>query len=230
MRLFCVAVLVTFLFAGQAFAAEKAGFKTEKEKRSYSIGYDLGINLFKKQSIEVDSKVLARGIQDALSGKKAAMTEQEMSNTLMALQQEFMTKRTAQLKEAADKNKKDGDDFLAENKTRPGITVLPDGLQYKVITEGKGATPKPGEKVKVHYKGTLIDGTEFDSSYKRGTPAEFESDKVIAGWREALSLMKEGSKLQVFIPSDLAYGESGRPGIPPNAVLIFEMELISIVK
>jgi FKBP-type peptidyl-prolyl cis-trans isomerase FklB len=225
-----VAVLVTFLFAGQAVAAEKAGFKTEKEKRSYSIGYDLGNNLFKKQSIEVDTKTLAKGIQDALSGKKAAMSEQEMRDTLMALQQELMTKRTAQLKETADKNKKDGEAFLAENKTKPGITVLPDGLQYKVITEGKGATPKPGEKVKCHYSGTLIDGTEFDSSYKRGTPAEFESDKVIAGWREALSLMKEGSKWQVFIPSDLAYGEPGRPGIPPNSVLIFEMELISIVK
>jgi FKBP-type peptidyl-prolyl cis-trans isomerase FklB len=158
------------------------------------------------------------------------MTDQEMRDTLMALQQELTTKRTVQMKELADKNKKDGEAFLAENKTKPGITTLPDGLQYKVITEGKGSTPKPGEKVRVHYTGTLIDGTEFDSSYKRGTPAEFESDKVIAGWREALSLMKEGSKWQVFIPSDLAYGESGRPSIPPNSVLIFEMELISIVK
>jgi FKBP-type peptidyl-prolyl cis-trans isomerase FklB len=165
-----------------------------------------------------------------MTGKKAAMSEQEMRETLMALQQELATKRNAQMKELAEKNKKDGEAFLAENKTKPGITTLPDGLQYKVLADGKGASPKPGDKVRCHYSGTLIDGSEFDSSYKRGTPAEFESDKVIAGWREVLPMMKEGSKWQVFIPSNLAYGESGRPGIPPNAVLIFEMELISIVK
>jgi FKBP-type peptidyl-prolyl cis-trans isomerase FklB len=229
MRLLCVAVLIISLFTGQAIAAEKAGIKSEKGKRSYSVGYDIGKNIsnnFKQQSLDVDPELFAKGIKDAFSGKPA-MTEEAMKETLMALQKELMTKRMAQLSQL----KKAGDDFLAENRNKPGVVTLPSGLQYKVITEGTGSSPKAGDKVKAHYRGTLIDGSEFDSSYKRGEPIEFESDKVIAGWKEILQLMKEGAKWQVFIPSQLAYGEQGRPPvIGPNSVLIFEMELISIVK
>jgi FKBP-type peptidyl-prolyl cis-trans isomerase FklB len=133
-------------------------------------------------------------------------------------------------KNFSEKNKKEGEAFLAENKKKSGIKALPSGLQYKVITEGKGKSPKATETVTVHYRGTLIDGTEFDSSYKRGQPATFPVGGVIKGWTEALQLMKEGAKWQLVIPSDLAYGESGRQGIPPNAVLVFEVELVSIQK
>jgi FKBP-type peptidyl-prolyl cis-trans isomerase FklB len=230
MRILCIAVLTVAFFAGQAVAAEKVTIKSEKGKRSYSIGYNIGTNL-KQESFDIDPDLVAKGLREALSGKKAAMTEQEIRETLTAFQQEIMAKRNAKMKEIADKNKAEGDAFLAANKTKPGITVLPSGLQYKIITEGKGDSPKPTSKIKAHYRGTLIDGTEFDSSYKRGTPADFDLDKIIAGWREALPLMKEGAKWQIFVPSNLAYGDRGQgPVIGPNSVLIFEIELISIVK
>jgi FKBP-type peptidyl-prolyl cis-trans isomerase FklB len=231
MRIFCIAALAIALIAGQASAVEKVDIKSDKGKRSYSIGYDLGNNVFKKQGIEVDSDMLAKGMKDSLTGKKPALTDQQMTEILMALQKELLTKRMVQMKEIADKNKKDGDAFLADNKTKPGITTLPNGIQYKISTEGKGDKPKSTSTVKAHYIGKLIDGTEFDNSYKRGEPSEFDLDKVIVGWREVIPMMAEGSKWQVFIPSDLAYGEQGRPPvIPQNSVLIFDVELVKIVK
>jgi FKBP-type peptidyl-prolyl cis-trans isomerase FklB len=229
LRLLCIATLVAALVAGQA-AAEQAGIKSENGKRSYSIGYDIG-NALKKQAIDVDTNLVIKGLKDALSGKKQAMTNTEMQNALKELQKEIMAKRMVKMKEIADKNKKDGDAFLAENKKKPGIVTTQDGLQYRVIKEGTGVNPTPTSRVKVHYKGTLINGSEFDSSYKRGEPIEFDADKVIQGWQKILPLMKEGSKVEVFIPSELAYGERGQgPVIGPNSVLVFEIELLSVVK
>jgi FKBP-type peptidyl-prolyl cis-trans isomerase FklB len=233
MRSFCIAALIIAFVAGQAIAAEKVGVKSEKGKRSYSIGYDIGKNIsnnFKQQSLDVDPELFSKGIRDAFAGKSPAISEQQMKEIITAVQKEMMAKRDAMIKKLADKNKRDGDAFLAENKKKPGIVTMPDGLQYKVIKEGTGASPTATSRVKVHYKGTLVNGTEFDSSYKRGQPAEFDADKVIPGWQKILPVMKEGSKIEVFIPSELAYGEQGSRGIAPNSVLIFELELISVVK
>jgi FKBP-type peptidyl-prolyl cis-trans isomerase len=150
-----------------------------------------------------------------------------MQSTLKAFQKEFAAKQQAIRAQEAVKNKADGEAFLAANKKNDGVITLPDGLQYLVITNGSGPTPSPEDRVSVNYRGTLIDGTEFDSSYKRGQPAEFPVTAVIHGWTEALEKMNVGSKWKLFIPSDLAYGERGRPGIPPNAVLIFDLELLA---
>jgi len=157
------------------------------------------------------------------------MTEQEIQETLKTFQQEMAAKQAEKTKQLAEINKKEGEAFLAENKKKEGVKTLPSGLQYKILTEGSGKTPKETDTVTTHYRGTLIDGTEFDSSFKRGQPASFTVNGVIKGWTEALQLMKEGSKWQLFIPSDLAYGDRGAGGqIGPHATLIFEVELISI--
>ncbi|MGE5172664.1 MAG: FKBP-type peptidyl-prolyl cis-trans isomerase [Betaproteobacteria bacterium] len=219
----CMALAVS-----PAFGGEKAELKTQKDKVSYAIGVDMG-NSLKKNSIDVDPELLVKGMRDALSGAKTLMTEQEVRETLVAFQKEFQAKQQEKMKALAEKNKKEGDAFLAENKKKGGVKTLPSGLQYKVIKEGKGASPKETDTVTVHYRGTLIDGTEFDSSYKRNEPATFQVNGVIKGWTEALQLMKEGAKWQLFIPANLAYGERGAGGvIGPNATLIFEVELIKI--
>ncbi len=233
MKALFLAVLSFVFLASTAVAADKE-IKTEKEKRSYSMGYTIGTNIsrdFKNQSIDVDNESLARGITDALSGQKAVLSEKEMHDAITGFQKEVMEQRAAKVKELAEKNKKEGDEFLAANKNKPGVVTLPDGLQYKILTEGTGAMPKAADKVKVNYKGTFINGTEFDSSYKRGEPAVFAVNSVIKGWTEALQLMKEGSTWQVFVPSDLAYGERGAGNvIGPNQTLIFQIELVSIEK
>ena len=222
-----VIILCIALAASPVLAGEKQELKTKKDKVSYAIGLDMGNNL-KKNDVEIDADVLARAIKDVASGSKPLMTEQEAKETLMALQKELQAKQQEKSKALGEKNKKEGDEFLAKNKKQEGVKTLPSGLQYKVITEGKGKSPKASDTVTVNYAGKLIDGTEFDSSYKRGQPATFPVGGVIKGWTEALQLMKEGSKWQLTIPADLAYGEQGRPGIPPNSVLIFDVELISI--
>ena len=228
MKLRLMAVLGIVLLACQVNAGENLVLKDQKDKVSYSMGMNIGNNL-KKQSIDVNPDVLAQGIKDALSGSKALMTEQEVNETIMAFQKEMSAKQIERLKELGEKNKKEGEAFLAENKKKEGIITLPSGLQYKVINEGTGETPEPTDVVTVNYRGTLIDGTEFDSSYRRGQPATFPVNAVIAGWAEALQLMKVGSKWQLFIPSDLAYGERGAGrDIGPNATLIFDVELLSI--
>ncbi len=230
MKLRLMAVLGIVLLACQVNAGENLVLKDQKDKVSYSIGMNIGNNL-KKQSIDVNPDVLAQGIKDALSGSKALMTEQEVNETIMAFQKEMSAKQIERLKELGEKNKKEGEAFLAENKKKKGIITLPSGLQYKVINEGTGETPELTDVVTVNYRGTLIDGTEFDSSYRRGQPATFPVNAVIAGWAEALQLMKVGSKWQLFIPSDLAYGERGAGrDIGPNATLIFDVELLSIKK
>ncbi|MBS1115053.1 MAG: FKBP-type peptidyl-prolyl cis-trans isomerase [Nitrospirae bacterium] len=221
-------LLGVVLLASQAGAEEKKAFQTPREKQSYSIGADIG-NKLKSQSIDVDPDALAQGLKDAISGNKLLMTEQEIKESLSSLQKEMMEKQAERTKQLSEKNKKEGDAFLAENKKKEGVKTLPSGLQYKVITEGTGKTPKAEDTVITNYRGTLIDGTEFDSSYKRGQPATFPVKGVIPGWTEALQLMKEGSKWELFIPASLAYGERGAGNlIGPYTTLIFEIELISV--
>jgi len=227
MRLLFSIVLGIVLLAGQVNAEEKKALQTPKEKLSYSIGADIGSKM--KSQLDIDPDSLAQGIKDAFSGNKMLLTEQEINETLSALQKEMMEKKAVLARQAGEKNKNKGDAFLAENKKKEGVKTLQSGLQYKVITEGNGKTPKAEDTVVTNYRGTLIDGTEFDSSYKRGQPATFQVKGVIAGWTEALQLMKEGSKWQLFVPSNLAYGERGAgSAIGPNATLIFEVELISV--
>ena len=215
-----VLVLCIALFISPAFAADKIELKTQKDKLSYSLGMEMGANM-KKSGIEIDPAIYQQGMKDAISGEKTLLTDQEASDIITAYQKEWV-------KTFAEKKKAEGEAFLAKNKKKEGVKTLADGLQYKIITDGKGKKPKETDTVTVNYKGTLVDGTEFDSSYKHGQPATFPVNGVIKGWTEALQLMKEGSKWELFIPANLAYGEQGRQGIPPNSVLIFEVELISI--
>lgn len=223
------AVLCLVFLAGLAIAEEKSVFKSEKEKISYSIGMDIGNNM-KKQSIDIDPDTLAKGLKDSFSGGKTLLTEEEARETLNAFRNQMMAKQQEQVKAAGEKNKKEGEAFLAANKKKEGVKTTPSGLQYKIVKDGTGKTPKATDTVTVNYRGKLIDGTEFDSSYKRGQPATFPVNGVIKGWTEALQMMKEGAQWELFIPSDLAYGERGAPGgsIGPNSVLIFDVELISI--
>lgn len=213
--------------APKAPASAAPALKDLKSKVSYSIGLNMGQNL-KAQSIDLDPTTIGQGIADGVSGAKPALTEDEIKAVMTAFEQDLRAKRTKMVQEQAQKGKAEGDTFLAQNKAKPGIKTLASGLQYKVLKEGTGATPKLTDTVKAHYKGTLLDGTEFDSSYKRGAPTPFPVNGVIKGWTEALQLMKVGSKWQLFIPADLAYGPDGREGIPPNSVLVFELDLVGI--
>jgi FKBP-type peptidyl-prolyl cis-trans isomerase FklB len=220
----CAAVALS----GAAFAADAPELKSDKEKLSYSIGMDIGEKL-KQQSIDVDTELLARGLKDRYGGGKTILTEDEARQAFTEFQKQQMAKQTETMRLLSEKNKADGEKFLAENAKKEGVKTLPSGLQYKEITPGKGKSPKATDNVTTNYRGTLIDGTEFDSSYKRGQPATFPVSGVIPGWMEALQLMKEGGKWQLFVPSNLAYGERGAGReIGPNATLIFEVELISV--
>jgi FKBP-type peptidyl-prolyl cis-trans isomerase FklB len=218
------------LVSCQTGVTSKEDLKTQKDKVSYSIGLDIGKNM-KTNSIEVDSEILLQGLKDGLEGKDGLLTEEEIAQVMQEFQQELMAKQAAKQKEDGEKNMKEGAEFLEANKKKEGVKVLPSGLQYKVIKSGDGPSPKETDKVKTHYKGTLINGTEFDNSYSRGEPAVFPVNGVIKGWTEVLQLMKVGDKWEVYIPADLAYGERGAGGtIPPNATLIFEVELLGIEK
>jgi FKBP-type peptidyl-prolyl cis-trans isomerase len=203
--------------------------KTQNQKSSYAIGMNIGKNL-KRDSVEVDPAILVRGLKDALAGNKLLLTDEEAKAALTALQTEVRAKEEAKTKAAAVENKKTGEAFLAANKTKEGIVTLPSGLQYKIIKEGTGPKPTAEDTVLCHYRGSLVDNTEFDSSYKRGEPLKIPVGGVIKGWTEAIQLMPVGSKWQLYIPSDLAYGERGAPGSPigPNSTLVFDVELISI--
>jgi FKBP-type peptidyl-prolyl cis-trans isomerase FklB len=201
---------------------------TQKDKVSYAIGMNIGTNLH-RQSVDVDPKVLQQGLQDALSGGKTLLSEDEARATLAQLQNDMRQKQQEKMQQAGEANKKEGDAFLAANKAKEGVVTLPSGLQYKILAAGTGPKPTAADSVVCNYKGTLIDGKEFDSSYKRGQPATFPVVGVIKGWTEALQLMPVGSKWQLFVPSDLAYADRGSgPDIGPNATLIFEVELLSI--
>ena len=211
--------------------AAPSPFKSDREKIGYALGLNLGGNLannWKRQGLKTDGFDLdefAKGIHDALAGTPPLLTPQETHATLMAFQKTVMDAR----KQQAAKNKEAGEQFLADNKTKPGVVTLPDGLQYKVLTDGKGDSPTPTNSVTVNYRGTLIDGTEFDSSAKHGQPASFRLGGVIRGWTEALQLMKPGAKWQLYVPATLAYGEAGMPPvIPPDSTLIFDIELLSV--
>jgi FKBP-type peptidyl-prolyl cis-trans isomerase FklB len=216
------------LLNAQGWAAEEMTPKTPKDKLSYTLGVNAGQNL-QQQAIDIDPEMFARGLKDAMTGAKITLTDEEMLQIIMAFQKEAMEKQTLKMKEIAEKNKKIGEDFLAENKKKEGVKTLPSGLQYKIIKNGKGKLPKLTDKVTANYRGTLINGTEFDNSYKRGQPVKFPVNGVIPGWTEALKMMKAGSKWQLFVPPQLAYGEQGAGAIiGPNETLIFEIELLAI--
>ncbi len=202
--------------------------KTTKEKFSYAVGTNMGKSM-KSQSVDVDPAILARGLKDALAGNKPLLTDEEMRAALAEVQKKVQDKQAAVAKQSGDKNKNEGDAFLAGNKTKEGVVTLPSGLQYKILKAGDGKKPGPTDTVKCNYRGTTINGKEFDSSYKRNEPAEFPVNGVIKGWTEALQLMPVASKWQLFLPPDLAYGERGAGNdIEPNSTLIFEVELLSI--
>jgi FKBP-type peptidyl-prolyl cis-trans isomerase len=219
--------------SGQATAAKKPGpaplvLKTPKDKASYAIGMNIGKGLH-KDSVDVDPAILLRGLKDGMAGGKTLLTDDEAKSAMVAIQADLRKKQEAKMAVVGDANKKEGDEFLAQNKTKEGVVTLPSGLQYKILKEGTGPKPSASDSVVCNYKGTLIDNTEFDSSYKRGQPATFPVGQVIKGWTEVLQLMPVGSKWQVFVPSDLAYGPRAPGGaIGPNSTLIFEIELLSI--
>ena len=203
--------------------------KTQKEKESYALGMSIGTGLH-RQSIPVDPAIVARGLRDAMGSGKPLMTEDEMKATLQQLKADVNKQQEAKAHVAGEAGRKEGDAFLTANKAKPGVTTLPDGLQYQVLKQGTGPKPTANDTVTVNYKGTLVNGTEFDSSYKRGQPASFPGGGVIKGWTAALQLMPVGSKWELFIPADLAYGDNPPPGAPitPGATLVFEVELLSI--
>ena len=221
MKLKWMAVFGVGLVAAQLSAQEPAGLKTQKDRTSYALGMDLA-NSLKKQSIDVDPAIFSQGLRDVLGSSKTLLTEEEVRTILAALQTEVRNNVMAKIKQ-------DGAAFLAQNKAKDGVVTLPSGLQYKILKAGDGKKPGLDDTVVCHYKGTLIDGTEFDSSYKRNQPATFPVKGVIKGWTEALQLMPIGSQWQLVIPSDLAYGDRGAANvIPPYSTLVFEVELVSI--
>jgi FKBP-type peptidyl-prolyl cis-trans isomerase len=222
MRTTYLLLAVSGLVAGSVWAADSSALSGPKEKFSYGLGMSLGTNL-KRSGVdpaEVNLELLSQGLKDASTGT-TLMDDTEARNAIMAYQAEAR-------KLLAGKNKQAAEEFLAANQSKAGVVVTPSGLQYKVITTGSGDSPKATDNVTVHYKGTLLDRTEFDSSYKRNQPASFGVSSVIKGWTEALQLMQPGAKWELFIKPDLAYGEAGRPGIPPNSLLTFEVELLSV--
>jgi len=217
--------------ATAAKTATPLTLKTQKEKFSYAIGMKTGQRMaesFNKQSVPFDPALLARGLKDGLAGGKTALTDDEAQAAIKAVQDEVGKQQQAKMQEAGAANKKEGETFLAANKSKEGVVTLSSGLQYKILKAGTGPKPTASDSVVCNYQGTFINGKEFDSSYKRGQPATFPVTGVIKGWTEALQLMPVGSKWQLFIPSDLAYGDAGRPGIEPSSTLVFEVELLSI--
>jgi len=215
----------------QATAAKSpsaSALVTQKDKDSYALGMKIAADL-KAQGVDVNPALVARGIKDSLGGAKPLLTDDEAKAALTELSGEVRKKQDAARQQLGEANMKEGTEFLAANKTKEGVVTLPSGLQYKILTAGTGAKPTVNDTVVCQYRGTLINGAEFDSSYKRGQPATFPVNRVIKGWTEALQLMPVGSKWQLFIPPDLAYGDRGAGGsIGPNATLVFEVELVSI--
>ncbi|HEX4545699.1 MAG TPA: FKBP-type peptidyl-prolyl cis-trans isomerase [Candidatus Acidoferrum sp.] len=202
--------------------------KTEKDKVSYALGMNLGTNLH-KQTVEVDPAIILRGLKDGLADGKTLLTQEEAQAALTQLQTRVRSKQQEVMKQAGETNKKEGEEFLTANKAKEGVVALPSGLEYRILNEGTGPKPTAADSVSCNYRGTLINGKEFDSSYKRGQPATFPVNGVIKGWTEALQLMPVGSKWQLFIPSELAYGDRGAGAdIGPGSALIFEVELLSI--
>jgi FKBP-type peptidyl-prolyl cis-trans isomerase FklB len=216
------------LLAGASLAGEAGAPEDEKQKLSYSIGYQVGGD-FRRQGLSIDPELMVKGVRDALAGSEPLLTPEEMRKTLTELKQRAAASEKRRREELGRKNLAEGKAFLAENGKKDAVTTLASGLQYQVLAEGDGDSPAATDTVTVHYRGTLIDGTEFDSSYRRGQPATFPLDRVIAGWTEGLQLMRPGSKYRFVIPPELAYGEPGAGSrIGPNSTLVFEVELLSI--
>jgi FKBP-type peptidyl-prolyl cis-trans isomerase len=225
-------VWIVILCLGNAaplFAGDTNVLNDEMARVSYAVGMSLGRNIegVKGQGFEVNESLVMRGIHDVISGGTTLLTPEQMQQALMTFQREISAQQQKKRAELAAKDKAEGEAFLATNKNNPGVVTLPDGLQYRVITNGTGAMPTNTDIVTVNYRGTLLDGTEFDSSYKSGQPRKFPVTRVIPGWTEALLKMPVGSRWQLFIPPALAYGERGSRNIPPNSVLIFDVELVS---
>ena len=227
MKHLVAAMLGIVLFSTPCIGADGLELKDQKDKESYSLGYQFGQSL-KHQGLDVNLEVYTAGIRDALGGNAPAMSREEIENTVMSVQSRVMAARQKELQAAAAKNLGDGKTFLAANGKKEGVKILPSGLQYRVLAEGQGKSPKATDEVTVNYRGALIDGTEFGSSYSQGKPLTLKVNGVIRGWSEALQLMKEGSKWQIYLPPDLAYGDRGTGRIPPNSTLIFDIELISV--
>ena len=234
MRRVMIVVLMIAVMTGSLMVAttgqagEAPALKTQKDKASYGVGVDIG-NSVKRLGTDLNVDLVVKGLRDALAGQKLLLSDEEIRVALTTLQAELKQKQQGAQQAAGEQNKKAGDAFLAENKKKPGVVTLPDGLQYKILKAGTGKKPAPTDTVEVHYRGTLITGAEFDSSYKRGQPATFPANGVIKGWQEALQIMPVGSKWEIYIPAELAYGQTGAGAqIGPNATLIFEVELLSI--
>ncbi len=222
----CWILLVVII--GTSASAAQAKPTTDLEKTSYSLGVDIGKS-FKMQGAPIEPDILAQGLKDALADRALAMSDSSMEACVMQFQQALASRQSERAAIASSENRKEGEAFLAENKKKAGVVSLPSGLQYRIVKEGTGATPKATDQVTVHYKGTLINGKKFDSSYDRNEPATFRLNQVIKGWTEGVQLMNVGSKFEFFIPSDLAYGDRQMGAdIPPGSLLIFEVELIGV--
>lgn len=212
--------------SAEAPSAPPVALDTDEQKVSYIMGMNIGSQI-SSDDFELDMDTFTLGISDAFSGAEPRLSEEEVRTTIESFQADMAAKQEAEIKKLAEANQKEGEAFLAEKAAAEGVVVLESGLQYKVLEAGTGPKPSPENTVEVHYRGTLIDGTEFDSSYKRGVPAQFGVTQVIPGWTEALQLMPEGSRWELYIPSDLAYGPGGTGGaIGPNQTLVFEVELL----
>jgi FKBP-type peptidyl-prolyl cis-trans isomerase FklB len=219
-----IALLTLGVFCAPAIATEQPSLDTLEDKISYAVGRQIG-DMLKSSGLEIDMEIFSASVAETLAGSADRLTDAEKMEVTAAMQKQ----RAEQTAKVTNENKQTGEAFLAENAKQEGVTVLPSGLQYKVITPGTGKSPSSSDSVTVHYRGTLTDGTEFDSSIKRGTPATFPVNGVIKGWTEALQLMKEGAKWQLVIPASLAYGERGAGSvIGPNATLVFDVELIKV--
>jgi len=225
----CILALSVAFLTVSVVAQDAAELKTEKEKFSYALGMQMGAGL-RKQGLDVDPAIVAKGLAESFNGAKTMMTEDEMHAVIVRAQEDYRKKQAELREEKAGAALQEGERFLAENKTKEGVVTLPSGLQYKILKPGTGEKPEIDEKVVCNYRGMLLDGTEFDSSAKHNGPSTFPVRGVIKGWEEALQMMPTGSKWQLFVPAHLAYGPLGAPQIkvPPNATLIFEMELLSV--
>jgi FKBP-type peptidyl-prolyl cis-trans isomerase FklB len=229
MKVRILACIITLCVAGPLFGEEAGPSKEIKDKWSYTLGVELG-NTLKKQSTDINVNMLQEGIKDVFSGAKIRFTDKEMAEIKATMESEMSTAREKRTKALADKNRKEEERFLSENKGKEGVVALPSGLQYKVLKNGAGPVPKEDDQVSVHYRVARTDGTEIESSYKKGEPGTFALDNVIPGWKEGVCMMKEGSKWQFYIPSKLAYGEDGvGEVVGPNSMLVFDLELVKIM-
>ncbi len=233
----CVVMALVVLVAGPVWAAEGSAtsqpveLKTDSDQTSYAVGVQMGKSLKRPGMEELDIELLIRGLRDVVSGGPIALSDSEQQKVMTAFQQRMRTRQREVIEQETNENLAAAQAFLDENGKKEGVIVLESGLQYKVLQEGTGRSPSATDRVKTNYRGKLIDGTEFDSSYEQGQPAEFAANRVIPGWTEALQLMKEGATWELYIPANLAYGTRGSPPrIPPNSALVFEIELIEIVE